>query len=89
MKLVVVAVRDSAVDAFSRPFFVPSIPVAVRSFRDEVANPESPMFKHPEDYVLWELGVFDEDDGRFENLAAPRQVLRAVDVKEALNASAS
>lgn len=82
MKLVVVAVRDSAVDAFMRPFFVPTVGVAIRSFRDEVTRAESEMFKHPSDYELFEIGEFDEDIGRFENLSAPRSLLRAVDCKE-------
>lgn len=86
-KTVVCAVRDSAVDAFSRPFFVPSTAMAVRSFRDEVLNSESPVHKHPADYVLYELGVFDEELGRFENLEAPRQLIRAQDIKEVSNAS--
>lgn len=82
MKLVIVAVRDSAMDAYARPFFVPNTATAVRSFKDEVQNEQSPMSKHPEDYALWELGTFEEDDGKFENLPSPRQLVRAMDVKE-------
>lgn len=80
MVLVVVSVRDSAVDAYSRPFYVPTIGMAVRSFQDEVNNPESPMYKHPADYTLFELATFDEDTGKFHNLDVPRQVMRGVDV---------
>lgn len=87
MVLIVCAVRDSAVDAFMRPFFVPTTGFAVRSFQDEVKNPESPMWKHPEDFVLFELGTFDEDTGRCENLPAPRQLVRAIDLKEKGDAS--
>lgn len=64
MKLVAVAVKDLAVGAFMRPFFVQSRGVANRSFADEVNNAESPMNKHPEDYELYELGSFDEESGR-------------------------
>lgn len=70
----IVAVRDRAVDAFSRPFFVPSVGAAVRSFRDEVNNPESPMNKHPEDYDLYELGAFDDESGDLRSLDKPRMV---------------
>lgn len=89
MKLVVVAVRDSAVDAFARPFFVPSTAVAVRSFRDEVTNPESPMHKHPADYTLFQVGFFDEEGGQFENCPSPVQLIRAQDIQEVKNASAA
>ena len=43
MVLIMVAVRDSALDALMRPFFVPTTGFAVRSFQDEVKNSESPM----------------------------------------------
>lgn len=82
MRLVVVAVRDSAVAAYARPFFVPTTAFAVRSFRQEVNNKESPMCVNPGDFVLFELGSFDEDTGKFENLEAPQQLARAADFKE-------
>lgn len=82
MKLVVVAVRDSAVDAFMRPFFVPSTAFAVRSLREEMKNAESPLAKTPQDFALFELGTFDEESGRMENLDSPRQVVRCQDLKE-------
>lgn len=80
MKLVAVAVRDSAVDAFMRPFFVPTTAFAVRSFGEEMKNADSPMAKSPQDFALFELGSFDEESGRFENLESPRQLVRAQDV---------
>jgi len=82
MKLVVCAVRDSAVDAFMRPIFVPSTGVAVRSFRDEVLRAESDMFRHASDYELFEIASYDEESGRFENLSSPRSLVRGADIKE-------
>lgn len=82
MELVVVAVRDSAVDAFMRPFFVPTTGVAVRSFRDEVLRKESDMFRHASDYELFHIASFDEETGRFVNLESPRSLLRGADCAE-------
>lgn len=79
MLLIACAVRDAAVDAYMRPFFVPTVGMAVRSFQDEVKNPDSPMAKHPGDYELFQLGVFDEESGKFENAVAPRSLARASD----------
>lgn len=76
-KLVVVAVRDRAVDAFMNPFVCPSLGMAVRSFHDEVNNAESPMAKHPEDYELHQLGTFDQETG--EVVMARRLVMVAKD----------
>lgn len=81
-KVNVVAVRDRAVQAFSRPFFVPSIAAAVRSFTDEVNRnaEDNPMNKHPDDYELWELAWFDEESGLFGAIDQ-RCVSRAKDIK--------
>ena len=66
-KSVVVAVRDSAMGAFARPVFVPTIGVAIRSFTDEVNrdNPENQMFHHPDDHELWILAEFEDESGHF------------------------
>lgn len=79
---IVVAVHDSALDAYSRPFFVPTTPAAVRSFSDEVnrASPDNPMFAHPEDYTLWQLGVWSDASGEFENLPNVVLLVRGKDV---------
>lgn len=68
-KLIVVSVKDSAVGVFSRPFFVPTVGLAVRSFTDEVnrAAEDNQVYRHPDDYVLFRLGSFDEETGIFEN----------------------
>lgn len=62
-KLVVVAVRDRASDTFARPFFVPALGVALRGFSDEInrADADNNLYKHPDDYDLYEIGSFDED----------------------------
>lgn len=82
MKLIAVAVRDSAVDAFMRPFFVPTTAFAVRSLLEALKDPQSPMVSSPQDFALFELGAFDEETGRFENLEAPKQLVRVQDLKE-------
>lgn len=84
-KKVIVSVFDSASRLFGQPIFVPAIPVATRSFTDEVNNKSngSPMFDHPEDFVLYHLGYFDDESGLFESLHDnPVIVVRAKDVKE-------
>lgn len=78
---VILAVRDRAIDAFGRPFSAPALGQAIRSFGDEVNNPESPMNRHPEDYDLYYLAVFDDNTGRFAAPdEGPRQVAIGKDV---------
>lgn len=81
MILICCAVYDSAVQAFSRPFFVPHIGAATRGFTDEVNNPQSEISKHADDYILFELGEWDDANGKFIKLLdSPRQVTRGKDL---------
>ncbi|AXH71838.1 MAG: nonstructural protein [Microviridae sp.] len=67
MKHVVCAVRDSAMGAYMRPFFVPSTGMAVRSFSDEVnrKGEDNAIASHPEDYEIWHVADFDDVSGAF------------------------
>lgn len=74
--LVIVAIRDAAVDAFNRPFFLASTGQALRAFGDEVnrAADDNEMYKHPEHFELFELGSFDDKTGLVESLKVPRSL---------------
>lgn len=80
--LKVLSVKDLAAQSFGRPIFVPAIPLAVRSFTQEVnrSDPQNDMHLHPSDFELYELGDFDDTTGIFAPIA-PRLVSRAVDVR--------
>jgi hypothetical protein len=66
MILTIVAIKDRAADAFMRPFFVPTANMAIRSFMDEVNRDaaDNQMFVHPDDFDLYEIGLFDDSTGR-------------------------
>lgn len=59
----VYTIRDSAAEAFMRPFFAQGKGSAIRSFQDLCNDPEHPVGQHPEDYSLFEVGSFDEVTG--------------------------
>lgn len=67
MRMVVVAVHDSAAGAFGRPIFAATRGMALRSFVDEVnrSDADNPMWGHPDDYALWCLCEFEDGDGSF------------------------
>ena len=54
---------DAAAAAAMRPFFAHNAGAAIREFTDIVNNPEHPIGKHPEDYTLFAIGEFDEQNG--------------------------
>lgn len=78
MNTFIVAIKDTAIDGFNNPFFVPHVGLAERHFMDEVKNPESPIYKHPDDYFLYLLGTFDTDTGEFVT-HPPKQLARGAD----------
>lgn len=75
----VLAVRDRALNAFMQPLFTPAVGVAIRSFSDEVNRQDSPMFSHPEDYDLYDIGLYDDEAGQLQP-ATPRMVCVGKDV---------
>lgn len=77
---IVCAVKDRALDAFMQPFFVQTIGVANRSFTDEVNRPESPMYAHPDDYDLHQIGNYDDSTGQITP-CAPQQIALGKAVK--------
>lgn len=83
--VVVVAVLDKKMGAFARPFFVPTVAMATRSFSDEVNRvaEDNQMHRHPEDFALYAVGEWYEDVGSFDNpdgVKYPRLVVEAQSV---------
>lgn len=62
------SVFDKQAEAFGRPIFVPAKGLAIRSFIDEVnrEDAQNSMYMHPDDYILYYLGDFDDGDGSFK-----------------------
>jgi hypothetical protein len=79
---IIVSVKDRAIDAYGRPFVVPTTGAAIRSFTDETNRSDSEMYKHPEDYDLYEMGTFCDQTGTFlpPDGGVPRVLTRAQDI---------
>ena len=74
----VFSVFDIKAACYSAPFFQHNDSVATRSFIDVVNDPKSAVYIHPEDYILREIGEFDDNTG----------VLKAIEPKTLVTASA-
>lgn len=81
------AIRDTKADAFNTPFYMSTVGQALRAFGDEVNNPNSALSKHPEDYFLYELGIYEDATAAFNLLPAPRSLSSAVDFVSAPKAA--
>ncbi len=59
--LMLFCIRDSAAEAYMRPFCAQSEGAAIRSFSDMVnGNGDDLISQHPEDFTLFSLGSFNE-----------------------------
>jgi len=66
----VFSIFDSKVGAYQLPFFRRAKGEAIRDISDSVNSPESGLGRHPEDFTLFELGVYDDSTGVFEQYPA-------------------
>lgn len=83
MIYIVVSVFDTASSAYMRPFYAHAVGQATRTFQDEVNRPgeDNPMYRHPEDFLLFSLGAFDDQTGILSALSTPQLLARAMDLK--------
>lgn len=51
---------DSKARVYMLPFYCPNVEVAQRHFARGVADPQQNIAHFPEDFSLWEIGVFDD-----------------------------
>lgn len=58
-----VSLYDRATEAFAPIMTVRTRGEAIRSFRQEVQNKESPIHRNPTDFELYELATYDETNG--------------------------
>lgn len=57
------SVYDSKALCYGTPFFMPSVGAAVRVFSDLANDKGSMVSRHPEDFVLFEIGWFGDEKG--------------------------
>lgn len=79
MIMIIVAVRDAKAEAFTRPWYAQKAGSAIRVFSDEVnrKDPDNPMYNHPADYALYEIGSFDDNNGQITPLDVPKLLIQA------------
>lgn len=58
------AIKDTATQAFMEPWFVRTVEEGQRAFTDAVNKPGTPIHAHPADYELFLLGEFDDNTGQ-------------------------
>lgn len=76
MRLIILAIRDIKADCFGAPNFVVSKGSAVRGFADEInrAAENNMLYKHPDDFEMYQLGYYDDATAKFELFDRPEQI---------------
>jgi len=73
MKVKVFAIHDSKVNVYmAPPFFSPTSGSALRHFIDLAQDEKTSIAKHPEDYTLFEIGEYDDQNGQLTSLPTPQ-----------------
>lgn len=63
MKVGIYTVYDQVAGVYQHPFVMLNDDVATRVMRNSVNNPEHNFALNPEDYTLYRIGWFDDEDG--------------------------
>lgn len=84
MKYLLVSLKDRAIDAFQPIGNVRAEGEAIRVFKDMIKDNTSPQGKHPDDYDMYLVGYFDDQDGLIEPVTSPRKLADGKTIKETL-----
>lgn len=68
MKMVICSIYDKATEAYMRPFTAQTLGQATRMFLDEVNKEGNPINAHPEDYALFHIADFTDNDGLIKSI---------------------
>ena len=81
------SVYDAKAECFSPPFCALATGAAIRSFTDDVnsGDPKSPIAMHPHDFVLFEIGVFNDGDGHLEAYETKKSLGSGIDFQRPLS----
>ncbi len=79
------AVRDTKAEAFLKPFFERTNQTATRAVMQ--ATKEDGNFRdYAEDYSLWLIGKFNDNNGKIEAETAPIHLANLVDIRDGTEA---
>lgn len=74
MIYLLVSIRDRAIEAFQPIGNVRAEGEAIRVFMDMVADKNTPQGKHPDDYDIYLVGYFDDQNGHIELEQPPKKL---------------
>ena len=71
------AIYDSKAATYSPPFSQKTLGLAIRMFSDSALDKTTTIGLHPEDFILFHLGEYDDQTGKQTDLNAPLSIVSA------------
>ena len=78
MKMNAYSIFDMKALQYHLPFFQPADGAAVRMLMDLANDPNTTIGRHPSDFVLYQVGHYDDELGDIQPCAPLRHVIDAV-----------
>lgn len=63
METKIFSIYDDKAKAYMMPFYSPQTGSAIRAVVTQLKDPNSMLSQHPNDFTLYEIGVFNDQDG--------------------------
>lgn len=79
MKLFVFSMYDTKTEIYGVPHFMKSQGEALRAVMDMLLE-DNLISRHPEDFILFQLGTFDDSDGTFTEVK--KSLCHVIDLKK-------
>lgn len=67
MELNIYSIYDSAAKSYATPFFMPNDGLAIRAFSDNANDGESVISKHPDQFVLYKIGQYNDQTAKLDH----------------------
>jgi len=75
MKYILCVVHDRSINAYINLHCVRAEGQAIRQFQDAINDPQAgSLHKHPDDYDLYKIGEYIDDDGTIELLPHKQKI---------------
>lgn len=83
MKLRMFTLFDTMAECHSKPHFFKTTGEALRAITDAANSGDDPIAKHSKDYVVYELGVYDDNSGMLMPYENPKKIMNVGDLVSA------
>ena len=75
------SIYDVKAEAYLTPFFMQNDALLKRTIKDTLQDPNHLFGKHPEDYIVYFGGTFDDTTGTFELEDTLKVLFKLIDLK--------